>query len=602
MLVNRRHLHIVEDHLRKRLFQIVAVLLVIGLVLGTVLFFDRVDDFLKGIYHEFYSLIDFDSTYVNVVRLIFFQMAGDSALQRPWFGRGIGSFNWHMPETRYHGYHRSGVSHNTDHPHNEHLEWLHDTGLFGLAMFWWILAAYFWTGVREIHRQRKGYYFPLVLMSFGGPWMQWIQATFDVETRWTGNNVTLWTTIGFALAFRNLPVILKREELDAVRVQTPEPRAMPSRRRGATRIAPVETPLQTSPYLPYVAAIFTLLTLFYLVKARDHWMADHHLRNNMMHTEGGPGGNIQQAIKESERAQALAYTITSNYYKLAYSYLVANRPDSALESYRDLQSFAPNYAQIHINLAYLNDQLGYRIAALGERDRAALIEHNIRNHRDAAQHWLQFGSPRRAIAHLRQSLTIMRDRVPQYIIWHEFDSIYADLARIHLSLGETAVAFHALEKALRLNASNKSAGLLLAELQADPARKPEVERLVRLVMERSPNNPALLIFAMDQAIKEGRLPEALALATTATSLLSMPPPGGQPDQELVGFGNAVLQSIQRIFAANHDQARCFALAGWIYACQARYQEADNFLTRAYAELRDPKVAEQLGAVKARLGN
>jgi hypothetical protein len=121
-------------------------------------------------------------------------------------------------------------------------------------------------------------------------------------------------------------------------------------------------------------------------------------------------------------------------------------------------------------------------------------------------------------------------------------------------------------------------------------------------MERSPNNPALLIFAMDQAIKEGRLPEALALATTATSLLSMPPPGGQPDQELVGFGNAVLQSIQRIFAANHDQARCFALAGWIYACQARYQEADNFLTRAYAELRDPKVAEQLGAVKARLGN
>ncbi|MBL4889476.1 MAG: hypothetical protein JKX97_05595 [Candidatus Lindowbacteria bacterium] len=81
-----------------------------------------------------------------------------------------------------------------------------------------------------------------------------------------------------------------------------------------------------------------------------------------------------------------------------------------MAAYRTLQAFAPNYAQIHINLAAINDQMGKRTASAWERDRAAVIENNTRSHRDAAQYWIQLGYPKRAIPHLRKCLVIERDR------------------------------------------------------------------------------------------------------------------------------------------------------------------------------------------------
>lgn len=601
LFLNRRNLHLWDDPLRKLFLRAAGIVLLIALVLAPILAHDKFMKAGKEIYDQFYSMVDYESNYTNWVRLVFDQMALDGSLRYPWFGRGIASFNWQMPETRPVWYHRWGVSHNTDHPHNEHLEWLHDTGMLGMTFFWWILMAYGATGIREIWRHRRGYYFPLILSTFMGPWMQWIQGTFDVETRWTGNGVTMWTTIGIVLAFANLPVILKREDAEASGAIRVQPALQPNsgRRRVALRQAVANVVrLRTSPYLSYVAAALGLCLVFYSVQAWDFWLADHHLRNNMMFTDGG-AGSAQKAIEEAEQARKLNYSSTSNYYKLAYSYLVAQRPKDAMEAYRDLQSFAPNYAQIHVNLAYLDDQMGYRPASAWERTRASEIEHNTRNNRDAAQYWLNLGYPYRALAHLRKCFTINLDRTEGgYFYWYDRDNVYADLARVYASIGERHEAEQELKQALRLNPSNMTAALLLTQMLAETGDRSEADSLVAMLKRYAPENPALVALEMSHAVEAQDFAHALDLAERVAFSLSIP--NGAASQEGGMLGNALLGAIQTIYAAKFEPARCLEVAGWIYAVQGRFPEAQSLLTQSFNVSHNPRTAERLGQVRSRL--
>lgn len=598
LVLNRKNLHFFEEPLRRKLLKFTGIVLIIAMVLTPFVAFDKVSAYGEKLYGQFYSLVDFEANYTNWVRLVFFQMALDGAVRYPYMGRGIASFNWNMPETRPVWYHRTGVSHNTDHPHNEHLEWLHDCGVVGLAVFWWILAAYMVTGVREIWRHRKSYYFPVVLGAFVGPWMQWIQGTFDVETRWTGNGVTMWTTFGIALAFCNLPIVKRREDLSPQAAVQVQPAAGKSRRPSLRQNVAALSHFQPSPYLPYAAAALGLCLVFYGVQMRQFWRADHHLRNNMAFTDGG-AGSASTAITEAELARKYNYTSTSNYYKLAYSYLVAGRLQDAMEAYRDLQSFAPNYAQIHINLAYLNDQMGFRPASAWERSRAAAIEHNTRNHRDAAQYWLTMGYPTRALAHLRKCFTITRDRTEAgYWYWYDRDNVHADLARIYASLGDRQAAEQELKQALRFNPENMSSALLLTQMLMESGNSSEADSLVILLKRYAPNNPALVVMDMTRAVQAGDHARALTLADQVASTLSIP--AGQPSQEAGMLGNAILGAVQNVYAAGFDQPRCLEIAGWIYAAQGRFQEAEGLLTQAFNATRNPRTAERLGQIKSRM--
>jgi tetratricopeptide (TPR) repeat protein len=597
--INRHNLSFFRDDIWRAFLKAVAILLVVAILAGGIFAYEKMEDFSVKLYQQFYTLVDFEGNYTNWVRLVFFQMALDGGVRYPWMGRGMASFNWHMPETRPVWYHRTGVSHNTDHPHNEHLEWLHDTGMPGLAFFWWVVVTYFVTGLREIRRHRTGAYYPFLLSAWMGPFNQWIQGTFDVETRWTGNGVTMWFMVGFVLGFCNLPVKKTAENIEITVLAKPVDEKGRSRR--AARASHIAAPVYVvSPYLPHVAIAFALVVAFYMAKSRDFWLADHHLRNNMAYTDGGAGSNAQ-AIKEAEAARELSYATTSNYYKLAYTYLVANKLPQAMNAYRDLQAFAPNYAQIHINLAFLNDQLGYRTASAWERDRASMIEHNTRNHRDAANYWLQLGYPLRAVPHLRMCFTIERERTEAgYYYWYEIDNIAADLARVYASSGRMDLAKVELTRALQFNPNNLSAALLLTELLQQAGHSGGSDELQAMLQKHAPDNPALLVLKMQTALGEKNYAAVLELADRASSVLGVPGPGAQASQESQMLGNSILQAVQTVFAADFNRASCLEIAGWVYACQGRYNEAAPFLEQAFMASKSPRTAERLGLVKARL--
>lgn len=595
MLANLRQLTSLKERWRRITLGTAAALAVVGALLLGVIYPDRVEKMLTDIKVQVDSMKGLQGHWTNRARLIFWQTGIDGGRYNPWFGRGIGGFNYYMPEFRPPWYHRWGVSHNTMHSHDEYFEMFMETGVIGLACLLWIMLHYLIITLSDAFRHRRHLLFPLIFCGSFGPWAVWIQSLFDVETRWTGNAVTIWYTVGLILAAGTLPLREPQTALLATQTAEEEPRAR--RRNPRARREPLYTP---SPYLPYVASLLCLAFAFYCVKAYHYWMADHYLRENMAYTDYNIGNSKMNALKAAEKAREYSYTNVSNYYKLAYTYLQAGNGFKALESYRILQSFAPNYAQIHINLAYLDDRLGYRAASAWERDRAALIEHNGRNHRDAANYWLQLSYPNRALSHLYLASLIERDRTDgSYFFWYMQDEINTDLAQVLQSIGRLNEEVEdALERALNFNPGNVRAAVMLIRLYKRTGRPQKAAQLLdNVIAMTSPRTPEGLILRALKFVEDGDYFEALqALEPAVLALKPVKKPNISPEQ---GFlTNTILELLQKIFSANIDRVTCMKLAGWVYASQGRLREAEQFLTQAYQASRNPDIAELIGQLKA----
>jgi len=439
--------------------------------------------------------------------------------------------------------------------------------------------------VRELERHRRAQHYPLLLGIFLAPWCQWFQGTFDVWTHWMAPNVTLWMNVGLALAFCNLPP--DRDVLDT------------SDRCARER---VDVFVKPSLWVKLLALLMVGLVYFCLVMVHRFWRADHLLRENMAFTEANIG-TLPAALEQAEEAERIAHHDVSIKYKLAYTYLVAGRMHDAMRTYRALQALAPNYAQIHINLAFLNDQLGDSGASAWERDRAAAIEHNTRNHRDAAQHWQQLGYPLRALAHLRSCFTIERDRTLdcQWIHRYQYDEIHAELAGIYKQLGDTDAAYREARAAVTINPANLEAVAKYLEILHAMGKNLAADSVAVQLAKLQADAPRYLLLAVARAISAGRYEEGLQELDKVVFMLSPAPMNQQVSSAASALPGATLPYIQKIYEAGVDQGHCLDLAGWLFAYQGDFSKASELLGAAYAQNKSPATAERLARVKARLG-
>jgi O-antigen ligase len=551
------------------------------------------------------SLTNFEDNYANQVRIVFWRTALDAALRAPWLGRGLGSFNQVMPESRPTDYHRVGVSHNTIHAHNEHLEWLAETGIVGLALFWWLLAAYAASALALIRSLRASPLFPVALGAALGPVALWIQSTFDVETRWTGNAITLWWTAGLAFAVGRIaanddpsPIMVSpsnherrgnsnRHSFDKIRT---------SGAGGPARgIVPA-----ASPYLPYAAACFLLVTFFYGHRAARAFEADHAMRTVTAFTDGAAKEVFPLALKESLRIASLTPDQYPIYYKLAFVLLYAGRPADALEAYRALQAYAPHYAQVHMNIAFIDQQLGYRTAAAWEYERMAELEHNTRNHRQAARAWLELSEPGRARPHLRAAITIDRDRTPEgYHFWVERDAIHIDLARIALSEGNPDAAAAELADAVGATAGDPGGLLKIVKTSLETTDSRILPALARALEHELPGSPAAPLLELALARRDRDDALVLTAAERIAAALTLPERGGPPRPDASPIGNEAITAMQELLDRRIDPALCLEIAGWIYGCQGRLDDAERTLKQAYELGGSPRCAARLEAVRER---
>jgi tetratricopeptide (TPR) repeat protein len=519
----------------------------------------------------------------NYVRFVFWKSSMDAALMRPLTGHGIGTNNKVMPYGRPPWYHRHHVSHNTIYTHNEWLNQYPEVGAIGAGLYFAIIAALAWMFARHVVARRAGREYALLLGLAGGILAFLTQTTFDVETRWTGNAVTFWHTVGLAVAASALR-LCRDVDLAPAPVQTPPVIAPP--------VAPAAGLV--------LASAAAAGIVFCHVYAGRAWRADIDLRQNMAITEAGAPGD---PVFSAERArEGDPYSLT-NYYKLAYSYLQKNRWDDAFTAYRILQSMAPNYAQIHLNIGVLFRQRGYLYDALWELRRASTIEENIRNHQTVADLLVhETGDWRRAIPHYRRALRILADDPEgkgMYLLWNR-EALLSSLAEAYLQTGRPDAAERQIRTALALNENHTPSLIHLARLLRIE-RPAEAAEVVGRILKENPNEPDALLFLLEEAFRGGRLHEAIGWADRLARALPPPPPG---DQSLGRHAQAILDVALRCLGerpAGVDPALCLELQGWAFALAGRYENAIPLLQSAFETTRSPGIASRLAQARARAG-
>jgi hypothetical protein len=299
-------------------------------------------------------------------RVVFHAMADGLIEMKPVWGWGPGTFNSAMPRARPPDYHRRGVSHNTLYAHSEWRQVAVEGGRVGLAIWAALIASLLWEAARAtavgptwLHRSVGAGCLAGVAATLGGA------SLFGPELRWTGPAFAFWTVAGIAAGLRRL---------DAPHLDAPAAPAWPALARAAVGLAAIVWLCVTIPATVYAS-----------VRA---WRSDVSLRYNTAIMEVDYPGD---PIATGEEAVRLNPWSKTAYYKLAFAYLVRGRSDDALAAYRRIQEIAPDYAQVHLNLAVLHRAKGETDAAIAELERAVELEDNVRNRRSLADMYWTVG-------------------------------------------------------------------------------------------------------------------------------------------------------------------------------------------------------------------
>ncbi|HET7153594.1 MAG TPA: O-antigen ligase family protein, partial [Candidatus Kapabacteria bacterium] len=75
---------------------------------------------------------------------------------------GIGADNWDLFYPRYKPTETTAILSNPDHPHNEYLNVLTSSGIFGLAAYLWMWVALLWAGLKALRREQDTFYRGLI--------------------------------------------------------------------------------------------------------------------------------------------------------------------------------------------------------------------------------------------------------------------------------------------------------------------------------------------------------------------------------------------------------------------------------------------------------
>lgn len=330
------------------------------------------------------------------VRWIMWTGSARALEDAPVLGHGHGTFQQVFPYYRPTFYHRFRVSHNTRHSHNEYMEILMETGTVGLALFWLIMAVTGLVVYRFLKRHRGRFYPYLVIGAAGGITGSLGQNMASVNMRWMSSTLTFWLLVGLLFV--------------AVRLGCgTDDDADPTEPIGRARVG---TGVRVLAHGTIALVILGAGYGLYRTVKGDLWL---NRLNGYISLASRRGGYWRGAARAGEISLDYNPYSLSTRYKLGYVYLNQRRYREAARVYGNLTSLAPNYAQIHNNIAIIHRQMDRPYRSLLHFEWATLLEDNVRNHFNLVDRYTRAGRPDRAhyhalfVPHIR--LEEMRDAV-----------------------------------------------------------------------------------------------------------------------------------------------------------------------------------------------
>lgn len=313
----------------------------------------------------------------NIIRVYIWWTSMRMWWDQPLTGQGIGTYQLTYPSFRLDRYHRIGMSHNTRHAHSEELELLAEQGILGFAAWAAVLVIFFYLSFKKLKKigdPRERYLFYGIV---SGLIAGLVHDSINVNLRWMSSATVFWFLLG--LGTRYLIGFDPEPDKKAVRA-----------RPAAAQVWrwQVETPL-----LAVLTAAFALMFWMQYIVLRT----DYLLRI----VEGTVENPATQklGIDTGKEVLRLSPYDHSAYYKTAYAYLQLNDIPSAKKMYDALIQLAPNYTQVHQNMALiayrdytLKREKKFLYQTLVEFEWAADLENNFENHTKLMQLYSQLAN------------------------------------------------------------------------------------------------------------------------------------------------------------------------------------------------------------------
>lgn len=446
----------------------------------------------------------------------------------PLLGGGPGSFRIYFPEFRSPDYFLSEISNVTLYSHNLFLDQLCEIGLLGFAAFMALVCGVLGLGLMRVLKQGRDRQRLMVIPALAGLVAIFGSNLSSPNGRWVIGACMIWTVMGL------LSGVLSQLNYASLSIVNNEAVFRPRRLAGLSAVL-VGSSLVIGGVVFYFSASYGINYF----RASEHFLKgdtyNTAVRNRDAERDPLPPSRkyeyLKTAVDEFTLAIKLDPTLITSYYHLASAYSGMFRmwnaeveklsakypsPDNgqrqnleqannlsaaslrrAMETYEALETFAPDYAEIHYNLGLIYDLWGRHLEQMGEDsalqahtyrekslehlDRMGLLSNKAQIALLQGQQYISMGDPARATEVLGRASRRNPD-----------DTM---LARNHYraahQAGDQEEIANALETLFKIDPADDAVIRELLEVCLDNGFDDRLEKTLARLEELNPVHPAL---------------------------------------------------------------------------------------------------------------
>ncbi|MBA7563660.1 tetratricopeptide repeat protein [Candidatus Atribacteria bacterium 1244-E10-H5-B2] len=308
------------------------------------------------------SIAQLKNTLTSGARIAIWKVTGTMIKDRPILGSGIGTFKYN--DLRYQakffeqGDNRTIYPHVfADKAHNEYLQLWAELGIIGLAIFLWLMIAYFNYGVRYLKKEKDEQRQGIMIGLMGAVVAFLVHSFFWFPLHLTTNVSLLWLFIGLAtvMGIEKNGKLEVREKIKITQIDyDKEKRRKKKKKRSDLKENNIHR------FKPILYVVIVLLAIFLCITVARPFMARIHWYSGFKEVEKE---NWEKANEIYEVALKWDPYEGGLYYDLGKIFMIQDLYNTALkyfekaEKYFDLPGLPQNFAIIYLAKGDLDEAI-----------------------------------------------------------------------------------------------------------------------------------------------------------------------------------------------------------------------------------------------------
>lgn len=393
------------------------------------------------------SIVQLKNALTSGARITIWKVTGTMIKDRPILGSGIGTFIYN--DLRYKAKFFEQGDNRSIYPyygfaekaHNEYLQLWAELGTIGLAIFLWLMIAYFNSGIRYLKREKDGQKQGIMIGLMGAVVAFLVHSFFWFPLHLTTNVSLLWLFIGLATVM-GIEKNGKLEAREKIKITQKDYDKEKRRKKKKKRSDLKENNIHR--FKPILYVVIVLLAIFLCITVARPFMARIHWYSGFKEVKNE---NWEKAIDIYEVALKWDPYIGGLYYDMGKIFMIRDLYGTALKYFKESEKYF-DFAGLPQNLAII---------------------------------YLAKGDLDKAIDSLRQAISYQKNKKSMVPLYSNLGNVYSQLERYE----PAEIAF---KNALKINPKLVSACYGLANAYLRQNKIDEGLEELKKVIELAPDS------------------------------------------------------------------------------------------------------------------